>query len=527
MNHESIKKILSGIFALDLKLTDDETKYVDKKGVVYNRVSDLKADSNDINKASTVRGDTIDEMVRTHFSRLISMDITQFVNYGKETLKKVNIKKKTEVEISDKAFEELFSILEGYKKFFIEKNWKIHTSIPTLAGNIGKTNYAGTIDILAYDKNTKEFIIIDLKTSSVSRKDTYDGTIEDKFNYVEKDAIQQNAYAELFEQMTGKKITKLFILPLIVPKESKTSFNVDEILLDGGEFLKISTEKNIYELKNIQKQVVNKSIKSNHPETEVIRNDNLLNAFGFKPPTVTATTSPVRNVSEIQKSFVKDIKNNNFNEMVIDGVQYMFGLDSMVIAESISGNIITDEKKTIYILEKFNKQYHKQISNGLIPNYDINKVKKVWNSQKNSVSLSSNKKQEVKKQDNTTNKPSEQFEPYSPFDDNNDENSNSGMDLGKMFGVNNSTKSENKEEVEKVEKIIEKKEVLNFNKFTDEQVQKGLSILEEHIKDTDLKHINNIYEKSKSDKKILEKIYNYLTNKYNAELITNELKKCS
>ena len=71
-----------------------------------------------------------------------------------------------------------------------------------------------------------------------------------------------------------------------------------------------------------------------------------------------------------------------------------------------------------------------------------------------------------------------------------------------------------------------KNETIDFNKFTEEQVSNAFDILSEFIKDEDLRNVTNIEENNKSERIVLKKLYDYLTSKYNAEIITNKLKKC-
>jgi hypothetical protein len=103
------------------------------------------------------------------------------------------------------ALKELALELDGF-------TW--YTGFPTLQGTLANQSVAGTPDLVA--EKDGEFYIMDFKTSAQSRrlnKDLYD----------RDDQIQQNAYADLFEQNTGKKVNRVFIINFIVNADEKNN----------------------------------------------------------------------------------------------------------------------------------------------------------------------------------------------------------------------------------------------------------------------------------------------------------------
>ena len=94
------------------------------------------------------------------------------------------------------------------------KDFTWYTGFPTLQGTLANQSVAGTPDLIA--EKDGEYYIIDFKTSAQSRR-------LNKALYDRDDQIQQNAYADLFEQNTGKKLNRIFILNLIVNGDQKTN----------------------------------------------------------------------------------------------------------------------------------------------------------------------------------------------------------------------------------------------------------------------------------------------------------------
>jgi hypothetical protein len=247
------------LFAKKIKSKEnDESKYVDKDGNEYERVSSLKEKTGNVDAGSAVRGTVIDNMIRLFFSNLKTFTRESFNTELLEQLKIENSFKNQNITFEEKAINELFDILNEYKQVFIQRQWSVTTEMPALGGKLGK-NIAGTIDLLVWDNINKEYIIIDVKTSTINRRDYYEGVKEDKF-YVKGDAIQLNAYRELFRQnLDTVKISKLLILPLTVPKPGKT-YNVSTIRKDEkGLFLEVDMSKNIYEILNIKPNTTTKS----------------------------------------------------------------------------------------------------------------------------------------------------------------------------------------------------------------------------------------------------------------------------
>jgi hypothetical protein len=209
------------------KLSEDQTKYVSKDGQEAFRVSDLKEGKPEFTeamKAAAGRGNIVDEVLRdfaTPFTKdKLSLKDIIVNNYiqGKnavESKQQIAVMVNNTLTIGKVAEKNGYTIDEGFIKDmsnvlydlalrFQDYTW--HTSLPTMVGNLVGKMYGGTIDLLL-EKDGKYFII-DLKTSVKSRR------LNEKL-YDKNDQIQQNAYAELFEQLTGKPISGIYILNLI------------------------------------------------------------------------------------------------------------------------------------------------------------------------------------------------------------------------------------------------------------------------------------------------------------------------
>lgn len=216
------------------------------------RVSELKDEySGDPKRAPfyAARGNVIDFLIRRFFEDRITADNIKF---AADAYIKDSVKKKIIFEAG--FFDELFKKFELIKEEFDQKGWTIISDLPTLFGNLGVDLYAGTTDLLARDKDGNYFII-DLKTSSSSRRADYEKQLlgENNYGYSTADRIQQNAYRELLKQRTGIEVKGLFILPLIVKGNiAFISAKFSSVELDtpanGSYLLPIDMSKNIYEI---------------------------------------------------------------------------------------------------------------------------------------------------------------------------------------------------------------------------------------------------------------------------------------
>jgi len=154
------------------------------------------------------------------------------------------------------ALKELALELEGF-------TW--YTGFPTLQGTLANQSVAGTPDLVG--EKDGEFYIMDFKTSAQSRrlnKDLYD----------RDDQIQQNSYADLFEQNTGKKVNRVFIINFIVNADEKNNL-LQGVTLD--KFTNANNKETVFieiprtsvdELKGIKKKESSK--KPEAPATDAI-----------------------------------------------------------------------------------------------------------------------------------------------------------------------------------------------------------------------------------------------------------------
>lgn len=140
---------------------------------------------------------------------------------------------KTHTDKKDKDGKPLkysISMTDGFKDDLVEvlrtmaielEDYKWNTNLPALHGVLLDERYAGSVDLLL--EQNGEYTIVDLKSSEESRRaqpDIYD-----------EDIIQLNAYADLFEQMTGKKISKLGIINMIITSSDEGKV-LNSVILD-------------------------------------------------------------------------------------------------------------------------------------------------------------------------------------------------------------------------------------------------------------------------------------------------------
>src|SRR5690606_18851673 len=148
----------------------NQKKYIDSNGRVYYRVSVLKGKGAPTEAAqdnAAKRGNVVDELTRKFFTFPINKNI--FKEEGLRLVAKLNKQSGAFVTFEPEFFDQLYDILDQYAKEFEEKGYTIYANIPSVAGDLGSSKnngYAGTIDLLAYDRNKGHYVLIDLKTTS-------------------------------------------------------------------------------------------------------------------------------------------------------------------------------------------------------------------------------------------------------------------------------------------------------------------------------------------------------------------------
>jgi hypothetical protein len=219
------------------------------------RVSELKPEfkktlSNKIQvEIAAERGNIIDFLIRRFFENRLTADN---IDNAAAAYRKAYGKRK--LNFDPNFFTDLYKNFETIKSEFDSKGWTIVSNLPTLFGVLGKDLYAGTTDLLAKDKDGNYFII-DLKTSSQSRRNDYEKELlgGSTYGYKTADRIQQNAYRELLKQRTGIEVKGLYILPLIVDGQvGKVSGKFTSSRIESspteGVLLQIDMSKTIYEI---------------------------------------------------------------------------------------------------------------------------------------------------------------------------------------------------------------------------------------------------------------------------------------
>jgi hypothetical protein len=397
-------------------LSDDKTHYLNSKGDKHARISDLK--STPINPSDlrlyngSKRGDVIDNVLRDFFSTN-TIDKKEFLKLGLEYLAEQNKDKdKTVLAMTDIFFNQLYNIAEQYKLSFDQKGYTIYAKSNTLTGKINNKLYAGTMDLLAYDNINKEWVIIDIKSSSIDRGEMYSDTSKDTWGYKKGDEIQQNGYKELFFQKNGVYPSKLLIIPLLTKADTSDGLVYSKIKISSkGMYLKVDDSRTIYDIKgftkskpvsNSQKNIAD-NINSQISNNDVLEDvggtldtsglEMLLNIAGPLPskkpikPVVTtkninveeATTIPYVLTPDDITSFTKDLASGNAFVINIGKDRYFLTKDDMFLYKE--GGSIMNPHKGFNLLTEYNSKL------GPALQMDINKYKKAWNSRKNVVPL--------------------------------------------------------------------------------------------------------------------------------------------
>jgi DNA repair exonuclease SbcCD ATPase subunit len=256
-----LKKSDRGLFDKTLILVDQGyyTERGNPKSPKYERVTHVTAKKKQSLDApryynAAKRGDVVDALFRDFFSVGYKSE-ADFIKDGKKKLKQVNKErnKHGDIRITPSAFRELYQIMQEYAIEFRRKGYTVYSTTNPLYGKLKKGNKAtfaaGSMDFLIKDKKGRT-IIIDIKTSTVDRAADYKK--EDSM-YREKDALQQNAYRELYFQRTKKKVNKILILP-ITARASKNEGEINSTYRgftrtsEESGFIEVDITKDIYEL---------------------------------------------------------------------------------------------------------------------------------------------------------------------------------------------------------------------------------------------------------------------------------------
>ena len=451
-NFENFRKKFSDLFKLRLKLTDDESNYIDRYNNEYDRVSTLKSykGTKQMTKAESMRntskrGNVIDSVFRNFFNDTKYHNLDKFIEMFTENVDNINNNspEENDIEFNNDSIVKLFSIMNSYAQLFKEKKWKVYSQEFTVGGKIGAlgTNdgrYAGTIDMIV-ENEIGELFLIDLKTSTLDRtKFKYENTkgdAEDTFLYAYKDKIQLNTYAYLMEQAApNTNIQGLYILPIQLTADEKTrnsKFTNADNISDFNEdlpLLEVEYEKGSYEnvlgidVKDLTvKKTARKSNKFDVSKTDVkgesfegVELDRFeLASFTDTLPTKSEpqkkeTTSAEGKFSMsdiLSKMDVDDIVDNfeldknmfTHNYVELDGERYYFNAKGPKDSRFLFAKK-TDKGYDFNIklsVSELNKLKAKLVKISLDQTLLKNRLEKIWNSRLESVSLSKVTKKEA------------------------------------------------------------------------------------------------------------------------------------
>ena len=219
------------------------------------------------------------------------------------------------------------------------KDFTWYTGFPTMQGTLANQSVAGTPDLIG--EKDGEYYIIDFKTSAQSRR-------LNKALYDRDDQIQQNAYADLFEQNTGKKVNRVFILNLIVNADQKTNtlqgVSLDKFEnKDGKETVFIEIPRtSVDELKGIKPE--NKKTETGKQKGTISINGKVITLEGV-PGEIDFTDNQkntdfdtmMPEITKLLKNWDKDFVNDN---LVNYNGQFIFNHEGRVFVLVKLGNFI-------------------------------------------------------------------------------------------------------------------------------------------------------------------------------------------
>lgn len=164
--------------SLNLALTEDGGQYIQYDengnpipGTERERVSHVVKEpkSGNVNKVAAARGNIIDAL----YKQYLSGDLQSFDDF-KRVYKEIQKKPRNAyVNFSDEMLQDLFDIVRNVQRELNKKGLKVIPDFPIISGMLGNIPTAGEMDILAYNKAGKVFII-DMKSSYTNRRLAYD-----------------------------------------------------------------------------------------------------------------------------------------------------------------------------------------------------------------------------------------------------------------------------------------------------------------------------------------------------------------
>lgn len=195
---------------------------------------------------SNIAGNTVDAMFRT------GLTLDQDGNFIKPT-KPDNM--------SDEAFDSLTSMITELQDWAKDGDYFFFVGDALVFDKTAMQNgVVGAMDILAFNRKTKEFHIIDIKTS----KDFEDFSESKLYQY----SAQQSIYRNLLHNMTGQLPSQLSLLPIEVDLElngyinsaKKAGINlnkerIDKLKAEKKKAKKARKEEIDIEIKNIEKAI--------------------------------------------------------------------------------------------------------------------------------------------------------------------------------------------------------------------------------------------------------------------------------
>lgn len=198
------------------------------------------------------------------------------------------------VRFTDGFIQDFSKILVDLALEFKDFTW--HGNTPAVHGIINNKRYAGSIDLLL--EKDGQFYIIDLKTSGSNRR-----VRNEIYN---DDSIQVNAYADLFEQVTGKKIAGVGTINIVVQTKNDGKTVVSAQL---DTIAKEENGKTVFDIVNwIPRQSVEEVLdnkKTEKKESEIENLKELLELVSTKKLTKTlgARLSEVVPTDELNKVY--------------------------------------------------------------------------------------------------------------------------------------------------------------------------------------------------------------------------------
>ena len=257
-------------------------------------------------EAGRVRGTSLDDMVRDYFDPQSEL---KYENY--------------QDKISEDAFTAIFGEdghLASLKRkaaqgeiYIFSKDLKISDDQLFNKEGVKIGNVAGALDLMIVDKTGKKYIV-DLKTGSTQKWDSYLSPSDDNYHYKKyfQNSMQQRAYSNLYFNNSNGESVETLILPMSV-SEDKTGYITEFNNIPDRAFRNQKTLDNLVDGYMFMKTDDNAKVKSGDAKLKVTDIDKYIPRQSIekestRPPSESISLEDLSSLEKKQKNLEEELK---------------------------------------------------------------------------------------------------------------------------------------------------------------------------------------------------------------------------